>query len=90
MNPASRNCANPAVELRPVRAGRFLAPKVPKPRIRTFSPFAKASLIASNTPSTVSYATAVFGSSRTATRSSMSDLYSHFLFDFVEGSSSST
>ena len=45
---------SPVLGLRPVRAGRLLVPKVPKPAIRTSSPLARASAIASNTASTAS------------------------------------
>ena len=47
---------SPVRELRPVRAGRFLVPKVPNPRIRASSPFARDSPITSNTSSPASFA----------------------------------
>ena len=45
---------SPVLGLRPVRAGRLLVPKVPKPTTRASSPLARASPIASNTASTAS------------------------------------
>ena len=66
---------SPALGLRPARAGRLLAPKVPKPAARTSSPLARASAIASNTASTASQATDLPTPVRSATWPAISDLF---------------
>ena len=51
---AATSRLSPVLGLRPVRAGRLLVPNVPKPTIRTSSPLARVSAIASKTASTAS------------------------------------
>ena len=70
---------SPVLGLRPVRAGRLLVPKVPKPAIRTSSPLARASVIASNTVSTAFPAADLPTPARPATRPAMSDLFTRSL-----------
>ena len=62
----------------PVRAGRLLVPKLPKPAIRTSSPFASASPIVSNTLSTATLAAALFRPVRAARRSAICPLFMLF------------
>ena len=72
---AATDRLSPVRGLRAMRAGRFRVPNVPKPSIRASSPFAKASPITSNTPSTASFAAALFIPVRPARRSANSDLF---------------
>ena len=70
---------SPVLGLRPVRAGRLLVPKVPKPAVRTSSPLVRASAIASNTASAASPAADLPTPVRLATGPAMSDLFTRSL-----------
>ena len=76
---AAISMLSPVLGLRPVRAGRLRVPKLPKPTIRTSSPLARASPIASNTASTASPATDLPTPIRPATRPDISDLFTRSL-----------
>ena len=71
---------SPVCGLRPVRAGRFLVPKVPNPAILTSSPFARVSPTASNTAYTAFPAADWLEPIRSATRPAMSDFFKRSLF----------
>ena len=70
---------SPVYGLRPVRAGRFLVPKVPNPGIRASSPFARACPMTLSTLSTASFAAVFFMPVWPARRPASSTLMIHAL-----------